>query len=839
VKTAQPAALALALGLALGSAAAPPQWTLLVANDTCPDYTWGDDEPTTRRDFAELVRAHLDEMTRTDAFAPGARDHYTMITQEALCFLERYPEREAELVQRLREGRLLLSPNLCNTLWGFQSIEAGLRNFYPARRLERRWELPPAALVHHIEYPGLPWGVVSLLSGCGVRWLTMPYLSYDSNFAQLQAPPVFRLEGPDGSRINVLLDRFACERAGYTQGSYLLDHPDELGAQWIPHYRDLGAAYPVRTILAAGTHGDTHPSSAGQTPGFAARIAALDSRVDAPARIVNGTYAQFAGQIDAVEARQPFLGTQRGSLGDAWSSWPVAWANSVADLRENERQFLASETLLALASLRQPGLGGATQAERARAEWCWTMLGDHAWNGTDPANQAENLRLRRAWNTQLACLSVHLRGEAWEGLGLAADAGHFTLFNSLGAPRRELVRIPTGTEVRAIRFGSVEPAAQDVVEDGQHVLYFVSPLLAGFDFAEGELVAPPPPAARPALRATPTELENASYRLRLDPATGGIASLVFKPTGDELVVPRNGRTLGQSLHFDGSEHTLTDVNTAVVAAGPVLARLRVDGGLGALRVTSFITLYTALDRIDFDVRMHGAPTAAEQRLVQVFPMRRAGATLFVETPAAVVRPVLAPEGDYLPGADVRRCPVQGFLAVAGGGGPSVALAPLDSYLLRQDLDALSIEALGNDQDYKEVDHAQGGDTEFRFRYALRAHAGAYDNPATVAWSRAASTPLIAAAGRLAAPPAVPVVVDPARALVTCLKPADETEGTGLVLRLWETGGRSGALTLSLSGLTRARATDLLERDRDPLPVVNGRVSVPLAARGLASIRLER
>jgi len=81
--------------LLLSPAAAPadpPFWTIHVVNDACPDYTWGHDEKTTRRSMAELVRAHLDAMTRTDGEAEASRDRYTMaVTNEALAFLEHYP----------------------------------------------------------------------------------------------------------------------------------------------------------------------------------------------------------------------------------------------------------------------------------------------------------------------------------------------------------------------------------------------------------------------------------------------------------------------------------------------------------------------------------------------------------------------------------------------------------------------------------------------------------------------------------------------------------------------------------------------------------------------------
>ena len=139
------------------------------------------------------------------------------VTMEALCFIERYPEREQELARRVREGRVFVSPFLCNSLWGFQSVEGFLRTLYPARRLERGWGVT-LDVAEHIELPSLPWGVATLLAGCGVRWLSVPFLDYDSTFKGLTCPPLFQFEGPDGSKIRVVLDAWASRNANYVQG---------------------------------------------------------------------------------------------------------------------------------------------------------------------------------------------------------------------------------------------------------------------------------------------------------------------------------------------------------------------------------------------------------------------------------------------------------------------------------------------------------------------------------------------------------------------------------------------------------------------------------------------
>jgi alpha-mannosidase len=243
--------------------------------------------------------------------------------------------------------------------------------------------------------------------------------------------------------------------------------------------------------------------------------------------------------------------------------------------------------------------------------------------------------------------------------------------------------------------------------------------------------------------------------------------------------------------------------------------------------------------VDFDLRIRKPVTMQEQRLCHVFPVRLDGAELRIETPGAVIRPRPQPQGDLLAGADVRRFAVQGFADVSMPDGPGVTIAPLDAFALRLDLDPLTFEALGNDQNYREVTQDQDGVTDFRFRYVLRGHTSGYSNAETVAWSRSVATPLVGVLGSIA-PGRIgrPVIkLDRAHAVATCLKPADGDSSGGFILRLWETAGRSDPVRIGLTGYTKVVQTDLLERDQKELPIADGHVEARVNPNGLCSIRL--
>jgi hypothetical protein len=375
-------------------------------------------------------------------------------------------------------------------------------------------------------------------------------------------------------------------------------------------------------------------------------------------------------------------------------------------------------------------------------------------------------------------------------------------------------------------------------------LYFVSPEIPGFGFKQLQLKSEHrADTKKDKLAVIPAQLESPYYILKVDTVTGGIASIVYKASGAEIVVSGTGRGLCQTIYFDGREHTLQNIQSEVAAGGPVLVRLKITGDVEGIEVTNFITVYSELDRVDLDVHINNPVTAKLQRLCQVFPVLSKGAVLRIETTGAVIRPRSQPDGDLLPGADTRRFAVQGFINASLPEGVGVTIAPLDAYALRLDLDQITFEPLGNDQNYREVTRDQDGVTNFRFRYVLQAHTGGYRSAEAFCWSRAVATPLFAALGRIHEDriPVRGIEVDAARAIATCLKPADGDIPEGFILRLWEvapqTYGGSEPLKIGLKGYKRAVLTDLLERDIKELRIVDGMVTINPNPNGFCSLRL--
>jgi hypothetical protein len=479
------------------------------------------------------------------------------------------------------------------------------------------------------------------------------------------------------------------------------------------------------------------------------------------------------------------------------------------------------------------------------------MLADHAWNGNSEQNKRHNAELRQKWSSEFSRLSNRLLQSGWASIGLEPRKRTIAVFNSLSFARSGLVRIQVPEDVSAVMDPRLRGGrflnCQLVNEEGQRILYFVAPEIPAFALRQFELTPGPKTNSElGGLLATPTSLQSPYYRLAVDLQTGGVCSLIHEPTGTKLAVPGK-RSLCQTIYFDGKEHALQNVTSDLVAIGPVLARLKITGMVEGIQVTNFVTVYAELDQVDFDLRINKPVTAHQQRLCQIFPILRDGAVLSIETTGAVIRPRLQPEGDLLAGADTRRFAVQGFLDASLPDEIGVTIVPLDAYALRLDLDPLTFEALGNDQNYREVTQDQHGVKDFRFRYVLRAHTSGYRNAEIVAWSRNAASPLLGALGSIttekqigaqACPePGRGIEVDPSRAVAMCLKPADGDASGGCILRLWETAGLDEPLGIGLKGYKKVILTDLLERDQKQLQVVNDCVAVKPNPNGFCSLRL--
>jgi alpha-mannosidase len=338
------------------------------------------------------------------------------------------------------------------------------------------------------------------------------------------------------------------------------------------------------------------------------------------------------------------------------------------------------------------------------------------------------------------------------------------------------------------------------------------------------------------LKATSTELAGPYYELKIDGRRGGVTSMMKKNSDQELLL--NNQALCTLDYNDGADHVLRDITVSVLAEGPVLARVQITGQNEFVQMTQLVTLYQALDRIDIDISLIKKPNEKQERLCALFPILNTDAQLHIETCGAILRPYPQPQGDLLPGADPNRFAVQNFVDIASPQGMGVTLATPDAFCLRKDLPWLSIECLGDDHNFKEVAKNQNGESEFHCRFSLQAYTTGYHQPRAFAMSHCANFPLVILLNGVNNLNSLTgVIIDPERAVATCLKPTEPQFGEGVILRLWEVAGTSAPITIGLPGYNKVMLCDLLEQDKKELELRNKTVTLDLAGNGFAALRL--
>jgi Glycosyl hydrolases family 38 C-terminal beta sandwich domain len=809
-------------------------WKIYISHDCCNDFTWGNDEASTRDNLAEMLRAHLDAMTATDLEHPDERDHYTLTTFiEAVCFLEKYPDRKPELVRRALEGRLTLSPWLCNTLWGSMSVEGQLRAMSAARRLEIETGVPINA-GNHSEMPSLPLGAVTILAGAGVDWVCVPWLLYDTVYKTLDTPPVFGHLGPDGSRVNFIFDQYASARGLYIQGLKILQGPETI-PEWTTHYESLGDQYPMRAFFAAGTHHDLFPEVRHQVPDLNAKLKAINAlegqKQGASVRLVNASLGRFVSEVGRPAVEK--LPLESRSFGISWEAWPVGLAKIMADARLAEREYYDNETLLAFATLPNQDQHSQefeyTEAARKRGDDVIAMLGEHAWNGMDERSHRINQHLRRNWVGELRMLGETLRVRALRYVTLEVQ-DQMTLFNPLGHARGGIVRAPASSVNYSVSQDWTPLIQQTVLEGKTWTRVFVAPEVSAFGVQALHRSNPLP--TFPHGTASEHRAENTHFKLEFDRERSGLSSLVHRASGAELRVgPRN---IGETVWWAGREHPLRVTGHEVLAHGPVLTRIAQYASAPGLEITTLVTVYPAFDHVDLEVRIHKTQFERLERVTQVFPVGAADAIPVVQTPGALIRLALAPAGDLHPGADQSRIASDGFVQTTHPNG-LVSVANLESFLLRPDLEPLSFECLGNDQNAAEVSHDQGGERDFCFRYRLRFDPAGTPIGNVARWAAEFQHPLMLLEGA-ANFPAVQIQPDSTRTVSQALKPA--LDGRGLILRVWEVSGSGEPVQVNVRGFSSVSVCDLLERDLLTLEIGDDVVRVPIRGWGFAAIRLQ-
>jgi hypothetical protein len=792
------------------------------------------------------------------------------------------PDRKQQIMQAFKDGRFVVHGLPFTMHTELLEPEDLVRGLGFAARLSRDAGLALPRDAKMTDVPCHSWILPTLLKHAGIDFL---HLGCNSASSSPEVPPLFWWEGPDGSR---LLTMYSA--SGYGTG---LVPPQD---------------WPYRTWLALQHTGDNHgpPTPAEvqkllaeatqKLPGVKVRIGRLSDFADAilaekanipvvrgdmPDTWIHGPMCDPAGAKIARNLR-PALGCTE-SLNTLLSVWGVT-AQTGGSLKaeglgdgagaHNHPQAALEAATHAIAEARENSLlygehtwGGALYwITKYGKDLKWSY--GEAWKAERAAGRFSKLEASWAEHTAYIEKSCDLVAPVLEeGLrALAQSVGpegrRIIVFNPLPWPRDGIVRVksvgwavPTIRDSQPKKVGghsppyALQPAdggpAVPVVVEGDELCFAARliPPMGYRTFVPAKMAAP-----KDDLRADMEAgiIENEPFKVTLDPARGGIRSIVDKRTGRELVNQSSSYTLGQYLYerFDAnqvaaytkayvknrSEWAVAELGKpAMPPAGQVPYRAaspRYDGVLfaqspvsiaatmyaeptGSLShaVTTKVILYAGEPHLDLEVTLHDKPADNWPEAGWI--------CLPVNAPKPQFRlgrlgGIADPARDFVRGSNHDLQGINTGVTISDTEGHGVGLCPLDSPLVSLDRPGLLRYSpdfvpsrpvvfvnLFNNQ----------WTTNFRLwnegTWTARVRLWAFDRfdarSSLITPSLEARYPLLAAAtdGKAGTLPAVQkgLELSARGTLVTAFGP--NPDGAGTVLRLWEYAGVQGPCEVRL------------------------------------------
>jgi alpha-mannosidase len=434
---------------------------------------------------------------------------------------------------------------------------------------------------------GHAWTVPQILAGCGLKHYYFMRAG--------KGLPLFRWEGPDGSRL-----------LAYTTDSY----NEHVG----PHLQlmplNLQKQAGVRDAMVVYGVGDHGGGPTRQDIETALRL--RQSPV-----FPNVKFSTSRDFFEAALKQRTDLPVVRDELNPIFEGCYTTHGDIKRENRELEYALPAAETLAVMA-------GGGYPAADFEAAWrntCFNQFHDILCGSAIAGSYAHSAGLYReamgaAQQAVDAAVERLLAQVDTRGSGEA-----FAVFNTLGWPRTDYVEasLRTKAEVSGIevRGPDGKPVPAQVVErraegEGWATTFgFVARDVPPVGWA---VYRAQPSTQEPARSEAATTISNGRYELTVDPKTGAVSRLLDRQLNRNLVPP--GKALdvlqahledpnGMSAWIIGRVRQVIDLNqvsrVAVTERGPARTTVEV---IHTFRQSSFrqrIHLYEGLDRIDFDL----------------------------------------------------------------------------------------------------------------------------------------------------------------------------------------------------------------------------------------------
>ncbi|HVX43186.1 MAG TPA: polysaccharide lyase family protein [Mycobacteriales bacterium] len=861
------------------------RWQLDIIHGSHQDIGYTDIQPNVRKTQDEYLDTAIEECRATAGNPAASKFRWTI---EHAWMVDNYiKDRPVEQVKALgdclRSDQLELQGTYDNNLYDLDSPEQMARAMYKGtNEFPKKFGVAVDTAIQD-DVTGVSEQDIQAMARSGIK-LMLNGANSDHAPQTQKTSALFWWQAPDQSRVLSFYTP-----AAYPEGYnyYHLDAPpDQLnqvvaGVTTSPLNQLQQAGYP-QSVYPLMLFNDNH----GPVSTLPNLVQEFGQKYSWP-KLVVSTPQRF--YHDALQEGVQRLPTVHGDYTGWWSDGAGSSAFETGENQQAQARTTSAETLGTLAG-PDPQRTGAIADSYENQE----LYTEHTWGGAALDWNDPEWPYKKAFADDAAKQSTQAMQSAVHDLSAqvtndSANPG-IVVFNSLSWKRSDQVEATVpGTGSFALRSNGHD-VQYEVVARSDHdtTIRFTAEDVPAIGYRTYE-TAPGPDSstsADPSLAASTSGLENSYYRVRLDPRSGAIASVVDKRNGRELVDSASDFQLNQYVYRPNcagadrnnvcqtsaeNQWSPSDPTVRVVSDGPIAATIEItySGGPGGATtgvdgITEQLSLPANTPRLELSDTIDKVRVDTAEEGYFAFPFKQQDPTVTYEVPGAAARLFT----DQAPGAAMDWQSMRSYADVSGRSS-GVTLSSTDAPLVEfgrirtqefqgrpGSLDGSSVPVdpgkyqphngsvfsyIFNNLWHTNYRIAQAG--PIAFHYAITDHAGDFDPVAATHFGWGQSTPLQAAAltagqtGRLPAGAGSLVSVDSDHVVVQAIKaPADG--GDGMVVRLLEIGGRPAEVNLRMPfAVGSAQLQDLVERPIGPLPAGKDTVRVPVRAHGMITVRL--
>jgi len=771
-------------------------------------------------------------------------------------------------------------------------VEQMFRSLRPVRRLREEWGLDISTAMQS-DVNGIAWLFSDLLLDMGVDFLSMAINPVRGGVPK-PYPMAFWWETPSGRRL------LCWNGYHYLFGRSVLKLGDwRFAEREVSTFVDKLQArddYPFDFLFFQSTH----PMRVDNGPPdlvIADFVREWNESGRSP-RMQLVAHREFAAILRQSQAQLPVM---TGEWMDWWCDGVGSTAFETTVARQCHQVLGMAETLGTWVKLKNWGALPYSSAEANEAHEQVSLYDEHTWGAYasvaaphDPWTKGqENAKAGYAFRASASAhdMLAKTAGKVAHALGEGSPAGRFNLGDLTPEEAYPL------DKQRGVLVLNTLPWERDVVVDeplqrggaapvGVLDMFFPEGVPWGGDKPKSEQVtfAGRVPGlgysylrsecgTAAELRGGPNWAESGSYRIEVDPQSGGLVQWVDKASGQDLAGTYRGWKLGQYVYervasaggrealfepdfsakdfgswrddVDFTYEGPSEVHVQPARVGRGRSRVSVElAGPGVRSATCTYTLWQGRRRLDVDWFFDKVAVSDPESVFFAFPLG-IEATSFAGDFNGLP---CEPDVEQLPGSVRSWYPVLGWVAVDGPA-QSVVLVPADAPLVH--LGAVNTGRVVEHIDQKSpvimswalnnhwfVNFKAAQDGKIRLRYSLTSMPGHLDRAEAVRFSAEVRTPPLVLRDRR--PPRTPeeavIEVKQGADLVVGSKVTED--GRGIVVRLLNFRPDEQRLTIDLRRpLAAAWLAHPDEVESTPVPVAGGSASVILGPRNVASLLL--